>query len=197
MNKGSFLKSAALLSIIVMASALMLVQTVIALSLEGVRSWYWTADTKIFPVAVGDVDGGGETEIVTGGWYYDGARMLAQLAVWNGSNLALEDVTTWYWEGSTYVESVAVGDVDGDDQTEIVTGGFHWNGTRYNAQLAVWNGATLTLEDVNAWYWTAETRIESVAVGDVDGDSVFEIVTGGWYDDTTVWNTQLTVWIKT
>ena len=28
----------------------------------------------------------------------------------------------------------------------------------------------LTNKDVNSWYWTADTSIKSIAVGDVNGD---------------------------
>ena len=47
---------------------------------------------------------------------YDGARNVAQLIEWNGANLAVEDVTGWYWTGNTVINSVAIGDVDGDGQ---------------------------------------------------------------------------------
>ena len=40
--------------------------------------------------------------------------------------------------GNTVINSVAVGNVDGDAQTEIVTGGSFYDGTRNNAQLCVW-----------------------------------------------------------
>ena len=65
---------------------------------------------------------------------------------------------------------------------------------RFNAQLCVWDGATLTLENVKTWYWTSNTVIYSVAVGDVDDDSEAEIVTGGTYNDGTRANAQLCVW---
>ena len=88
---------------------------------------------------VGDVDGDGKTEIVTGGRYYDGTRNVAQLCVWDGATLALKNVQTWYWTSSTEIRSVAVGNVDGDAATEIVTGGNYYDGTRGVAQLCVWS----------------------------------------------------------
>ena len=71
-------------------------------------------------------------------YHNDGTRNRAQLCVWDGSTLALEEVTTWYWTGNTYINSVAVADVDGDGQTEIVTGGLCYVFPNRNAQLCVW-----------------------------------------------------------
>ena len=163
------------------------------LALENIKTWYWTGDTEIISAAIGDVDADGNSEIVTGGSYYNGLYN-AQLCVWDGPTLTLENVKTWYWTSYTYINSVGVGDVDGDSKTEIVTGGTYWDGSRFNAQLCIWNGATLTLENVKTWYWTSNTVIYSVAVGDVDDDSKAEIVTGGTYNDGTRANAQLCVW---
>ncbi len=84
--------------------------------------------------------------------------------------------------------------MDGDSQTEIVTGGDYNDGTRGVAQLCVWDGATLALETVKPWYWTSYTTIKSVAIGDVDNDAKNEIVTGGYFNDGTRNNAQLCVW---
>jgi hypothetical protein len=54
------------------------------------------------------------------------------------ATLTLQSVQTWYWTGITNIHSVAKGDVDDDGQVEIVTGGYHYDGTRNNAQLCVW-----------------------------------------------------------
>ncbi len=164
------------------------------LSVEGVTAWYWTFSTTISTVAVGDVDGDGQKETVTGGTFYDGARNVAQLVVWNSSSLAPELLTTWYWFDNTTINSVAIGDMDGDGGVEIVTGGCYFDGTRQVAQLVVWNGSSLAVEGIRTWYWIGDTVISSVAVGDIDGDAQVEIVTGGYYNDGTRNIAQLVVW---
>jgi parallel beta-helix repeat protein len=163
-------------------------------TLESVTAWYWTNNTVVNSVAVGDVDGDGQKETVTGGSFHDGSRNVAQLVVWNSSSLAPKRLTTWYWTGNTTINSVASGDVDGDGGVEIVTGGYYFDGTRKVAQLVVWNGSSLAVEGIRTWYWTNNTVINSVALGDVDGDAQVEIVTGGYYNDDTRNIAQLVVW---
>ena len=48
--------------------------------------------------------------------------MFAQLIEWDGSTLTVDRLTSWYWTSSTLINSVALGDVDGDGQVEVVTG---------------------------------------------------------------------------
>jgi hypothetical protein len=151
------------------------------LAFENVKVWHWDGDTTINSISVADVDGDAEVEIVTGGYYFDGIRNVAQLVVWSGGTLSFESVKVWYWNGDTVINSIAVEDVDGDGFVEIVTGGCYFDDTRDVAQLAVWSGATLELENVRVWYWDDDTVINSLFVANIDGDADVEIVTGGYY----------------
>ncbi len=164
------------------------------LAVDRLTSWYWTGNTTINSVALRDVDGDGQVEIVTGGTFYDGARNVAQLVVWNGANLAVKRLTSWYWTGNTVINSVALGDVDSDGQIEVVTGGYFNDGTRNIAQLIEWNGATLAVDRLTSWYWTSNTVINSVALRDVDSDGQVEVVTGGYFNDGTRNVAQLIEW---
>jgi hypothetical protein len=153
------------------------------LVLEDEISWYWTDNTTINSIAIGDVNGDTNLDIVAGGSYFDGTRNVAQLTVWSGPTSALENVKAWYWTGNTVINSVAIGDVNGDTTLEIITGGTYNDGTRNVAQLAVWTGSTLALQNVKSWYWTDNTTINAVKVANTDADSAMEIITGGTYLD--------------
>lgn len=165
-----------------------------SLAVEKLTSWFWNGNTVINSVSIGNVDGDNQIEIVTGGSFFDGARNVAQLIEWSGSSLLVDRLMTWYWTSNTTINSVALGDVDADGQVEVVTGGSFFDGSRNNAQLVEWNGASLTVDRLTSWYWTSNTIVNSVAIGDVDSDGQSEIVTGGQFNDGTRDNAQIVIW---
>ena len=124
----------------------------------------------------------------------DGTRFVAQLFVWNPSTLALERSTGWFWGSDTTVSSVAIANITGGLGLDIVTGGAFFDGTRWIAQLIVWNGVSLTAEKLTTWFWSGDTQISSVAVANVTGGTTLDIVTGGAFFDGTRWVAQLIVW---
>ena len=108
------------------------------MAIDRLTGWYWTGNTTINSVSVGHVDSDGQIELVTGGQFNDGTRDVAQLTVWSGSTLEFENAKSWYWTGNTTINSVALANVKGAFQHDIVTGGEFYDGTRLNSQLTVW-----------------------------------------------------------
>jgi hypothetical protein len=170
-------------------------------------------NTCVNNVKVGDVDGDGTPEIITGGFAYDGENVNAQLRIWSwdGKNLSLEKSEEWMTDYITEIKGVCLNDVDADSKLEIVTSGtacaegnFGENSTiPERAQLRVWSwdGATLSLEQSKDWVVGEGVCAWNVAAGDIDNDGVAEIVTVGCMHesklcdpDMRIWSLQSTSW---
>ena len=153
------------------------------LTLEQSEEWLTDDHTEVRSVAVGDVDGDGIPELITGGLARNGLHTYGQLRIWHWSSaaLTLEWSEEWLTGDHTVVLSVGVGDVDGDDVPELITGGRTADGIHLKGQLRIWRwtGTTLTLEQSEEWATRGDTYVRSVGVGDVDGDGVPELITGG------------------
>jgi hypothetical protein len=154
------------------------------LELEKRHQWYTINDTRVSSVATTDIDKDGVTEILTGGFYSDGLAAYGQLRVWSwdGDYLLLKASREWgsgnylSYEG---VSAIATGDVDGDGEIEVVTGGFSGVLMWSSGQIRVWswNNNMLVLEAVNVW--GDANAVYGIAVDDVDNDGIVETVTGG------------------
>ena len=157
--------------------------------------WTWASNINgasyVSSVAIEDVDGDSQTEIVTGG-YCGTSWELAQLAVWNGHTLVLKSMTGWYgkWADGAQIYSVTAGDVDVDGKNEVVTGGRDNDlsvARGWWAELCVWNGVSLEVKNVKMWNWTGATEINSgtiATVVDSNGNVFYPILTGGGYGGT-------------
>jgi hypothetical protein len=152
--------------------------------------------TRATSVYASDLDNDGAIEIITGGYSGNLNNSKGQLCVWhwNGEDLSLQANEEWQTVsecyalniaggvlGNTIVNNLKVDDIDGDHTPEIVTGGFTYDGERATAQITIWswNGSVLAQESSQEWTTDYITEVKCISLGDVDGDSRMEIVTGG------------------
>jgi len=132
-------------------------------------------------VALGDLDGDGFDEIVSGagpgpifgphvrGWNYDAGAEVT----------ALPQVSFMAYETHKWGVNVACGDIDGDGFDEIVTG--VGPGPVFSPHVRGWNwdgGADTTpIAEVSFLAYDRPLRGVNLACGDIDGDGFAEIVT--------------------
>ncbi len=138
-------------------------------------------------VALGDVDGDGDLDLVVGNrGRTSGGAVLSQ-----ENRLYLNNGTPDPWKGVTGIEitsdknftiSVALGDVDGDDDLDIVVGNL---GSVGGGAFGEPNRLYLNNSTTNPWHGAEGIDIgddvdstEAAALGDVDGDGDLDLVVG-------------------
>jgi len=166
------------------------------LDLKKSVEWCAMNEAYAYSVYAYDLNNDGETEIITGGYDNDLTNSSGQLRIWhwNGEELTVEANEEWRMVegvygvtisgspmGNTMVNNLKVSDVDDDDIPEIVTGGWTYDGEKFNAQLRIWNwnGHTLILEKSHEWITEDITEIKAIAIDNVDDDEHVDIVTSG------------------
>ena len=162
-------------------------------------TWLVGRSTQGYGLAIGDLDGDGKPEIVTGGFQLDGAAETGFVRVWSLQQGALRPRGAITLDGqgspSMRVNDLAIGDVDGDGRPEIVVAGRHGplgneerkqrlDERREAGDLSVLAFAkdALTTRARGSWTRGSSMRLRSVVVADLDGDRKNEIVAGGQYD---------------
>jgi hypothetical protein len=148
--------------------------------------WYTYSDTDSYDIATGDINSDGITEIVTVGTQTGGEATNAQIRVWTWKDevltlkLSIEEGVVMFLTG-TRGKAVAIGDVDNDGVNELVVStdvSFLFSATP-NIKIMAWKGETLTTKDNVDW--TQATQGQDIAISDVDGDGVTEILAAGYY----------------
>ncbi len=132
-------------------------------------------------VALGDIDGDGIDEIVTGpGPGEDfGFGPNVKTFDYDGGSSVVTGISYMAYGFPKYGVNVACGDIDGDGIDEIVTG--PGPGMGYRARVRGWNmdgGGVVAMEGVNVLAYSTNNYGVNVACGDIDGDGIDEIITG-------------------
>jgi hypothetical protein len=148
------------------------------------RTWTNGHDVAAYSVDVADVDGDGDDEIFTAGYTRENttADKQGQLRMWSfndGFVLEAEDIRTVFG-GDTEMFSVHVADLDNDTLTEIMTCGYYESSGDWG-EVRVYHLVSSNLDLNGTYEWKNESnRGRSVHAGDLDGDGIPEIITGGW-----------------
>ncbi len=121
-------------------------------------------------VALGDINGDGVRDIITGAGPSGGPHVR----VWNGVDLTEIGGFFAYSPFFAGGVSVAAGDVNGDGRVDIITGA----GPGGGPHVRVWSGVDFTEIGGFFAYDPAFPGGVSVAAGDVDGDGRADIITG-------------------
>jgi hypothetical protein len=167
--------------------------------------------TSTSAIFASDLNQDGTQEILTVGRFNNVSQNGARLCIWHleGKSLIMKSSSEWCVSNVTSVSSVFAQDLDNDGTTEIVTSGYAYDLKNSSGQLRVWyyDDTELTLKANEEWRLIegayaltiaggvqGNTAVHNVKVGDVDSDSVPEIVTVGFtYDGENV-NAQLRIW---
>jgi hypothetical protein len=125
-------------------------------------------------VAIGDLTGDGVAELITG----SGSGAVADVRIWTFEGVHVKELASFFPFDPAFPGgvSVAVGDVTGDGVADLITGA----GPGGDPEVRGWRvtGSTVTPRADFLAYVPGFTGGVSVAVGDVTGDGVAELVTG-------------------
>ena len=153
--------------------------------------WQSGRYTHGYGMDVGDLDGDGRQEIVTGGFFAAGDRERAELRVWRLIDGGLELLASASWgseAGNARINSVRVGDLTGDGPIEIVTAGRtgqvqeeHEVNLQEADELIVWRWERSELVRTATFDGDLQSRsrLRELRLADIDGRPGLELLTVG------------------
>lgn len=182
------------------------VDRVVGQALDETGAWVYTRDVQMpSALAAGDVDGDGRCDLVASSTRHDGNA--GAVYVYRGRASSdevpggVEPLPARVYVGAggsgNLGRRLAVADLDGDGRADIVASEHGYDGeddVRDRGAVRIFAGgaldgpaAALTPADEAAWTVLGDNRGDnrgvSIAIGDVDGDGLPDVLTGAWHDE--------------
>ena len=149
-----------------------------------VESWHFKESKKsgeiIYSPSLGDIDGDGDLEIISGNQRFDDQwKNIVYALHHDGTMVSGWPVTNKFYLGSYYA-TPAIGDIDNDGFSEVVVGS-------YFKYLYAWDGDGNRVSGNWPVFLNDDVRSHSPQLGDLDGDGEIEVVQiGGRYGNITI-----------
>lgn len=128
-------------------------------------------DSRTVDVAAGDIDGDGDHDLLTVSDNLDSPHLFI-----NSGRAYFTDQSSRLPPSPGQYRSIALADVDGDSDLDVVIGSF-------SAQNRLWinDGTGIFLDFTAAWWPPTPYATYSLDVGDVNGDGLLDVVEGNLY----------------